>query len=268
MLALSSLDAVLTALQTARRIHVSAYTLHGPVLRAVEAAARRGAVVNVKLEERPFNDRGDRLARENSRIAAELREYGADATLARGEHVKAILADSTLFLDGKNWRDGDLIVSEGDPADAAAIPAAKHAALEEERRLIDGASRSDDTIVESESFGCCNAVVAALERLACAGAAPRLLVCERELHGDARERALLERLTTEGVRVRVTRDSEKLASCGDGAWLGSANATVAIPGDESADWGVKTCNPAIAHAVRERLEAQWSAGRVFSGSRT
>ncbi len=263
MLALSSFDAVLAALRAARRIDVAAYTLHGPILHAVEAAARRGAAVRVELEAAPFDDRAHRLARENARVAAELRRCGADAVLAHGEHTKAIAADSMLYLDGKNWRPDDLIVSEDDPWEAAAIPAVKHAALEEERGLIDGAARNDDAIVESESFGCCNAVSAALERLARAGVSPRLLVCERDLHGNAREHALLERLTDEGVSVRVSRDSEKLAACGNAAWLGSANATLAIPGDEEADWGVDTHDPAIVHAVRERLEAQWRTAQAF-----
>jgi hypothetical protein len=219
--------------------------------------------VKVELEDAPFNDRGHRLAQENRRIAAELRRSGADAVLARGEHAKAIAADSTLYLDGKNWRADDLIVSEDDPREAARISALKHEALEEERRLIDAGTRNDDTIVESESFGCCNAVYAALKRLANAGAAPRLLVCERDLAGNARERALLERLAGEGVRVRVSRDSEKLAACGDGAWLGSANATFAIPGKEEADWGVGTRDPAIARAVRQRLETTWDIARAF-----
>jgi phosphatidylserine/phosphatidylglycerophosphate/cardiolipin synthase-like enzyme len=263
MLALSSLHAVLDALQTARRIDAKAYTLHGPVLRALEAAGRRGAVVNVELAKDPFDDRRGRLRCENRRVAAELRENGVRATLVRGEHAKTIAADSMLYLDAKNWNLGDLIVAEDDPARAAAIPAVKHAALEEERRLIEGAARSDDAIVESESFGCCNAVYAALERLARKGAAPRLLVCERELRGNRRERAALHRLAREGVRVRITSDSEKLAACGDGAWLGSANATVAIPGDENADWGTQTREPAIAVAVRKRLEERWQSARAY-----
>ena len=263
MLALSSFDGVLRALRAAQRIDVAAYTLHGPVLREVEAAARRGAVVRVVLDGEPYDDRHHALARENARIAEELRRCGADAVLRRGEHLKAIIAGSKLYLDGKNWRDGDLIVSEDDPVEAAAIPSLKHEALEEERRLIGAARRNDDAIVESESFGCCNAVFAALEARARAGAAPRLLVCERELHGNARERSLLERLASDGVRVRVTRDSEKLAACGDGAWLGSANATLAIPGDEEADWGLRTRAPSIVRAVRERLEERWNAARDF-----
>jgi hypothetical protein len=267
MLALSSFDSVLRAVRTARRVEVAAYTLHGPVLQAVEAAARRGAVVTVELEGAPFNDRGHRLARENRRIAAELRRCGADAVFARGEHAKAIVADSTLYLDGKNWRSDDLIVSEDDPSEAAVIPAIKHAALEEERRLIDGAQPLDDAIVETESFGCCNAVLAALERLARAGAAPRLLVCKSDLTGNARERALLERLTSQGVSVRVSSDSEKLAACGDAAWLGSANATLAIPGDEETDWGVDTRDAAIVRAVRERLEARWRSARPLDAEK-
>jgi hypothetical protein len=219
--------------------------------------------VKVELEGSPFHDRAHRLARENRRVAAELRRSGADAVLARGEHAKAIVADSKLYLDGKNWRAGDLIVSEDDPAEVAAIPNLKHEALEEERRLIDGAKPADDTIVESESFGWCNAVFSALERLARSGAAPRVLVCERDLQGNARERALLERLSSEGARVRVSSDSEKLAACGDGSWIGSANATVAIPGDEEVDWGLRMRDPQIVDAVRERLEMRWQSARDF-----
>ena len=263
MLALSSFGAVLAALRTARRVDVAAYTLHGPVLRAVEEAARRGASVKVELEGHPFNDRAHHLARENRRVASELRRFGADAVLVDGEHAKAIVTDSILDLDDKNWHNGDLVVSENDPSRAAAIPAMKHVALEEERRLLDGAQRNDDAIVESESFGCCNAVFAALERLGRAGASPRLLVCDRELQHNGRERALLQRLVSEGVRVRVSTDSEKLAACGDDAWLGSANATVAIPGDEDTDWGVRTGDPAIAGEVRRRLETHWEAARAF-----
>jgi hypothetical protein len=264
MLALSSFDAVMAALRGARRISVTAYTLHGPALRALEEAARRGADVRVTLEGRPFDDRDNRLTRENGRVADELRGCGAEAALVPGEHAKSISADGTLYLDGKNWHRGDLIVSESDPSRAAAVPAIKHEALEEERKLIESAKKSDGTIVESESFGCCNAVSAALERLGRAGAAPRLLVCERELRENPRERALLEKLVAEGVRVRVSGDSEKLAACGDGAWLGSANATIAAPPEDIPDWGVRTRDPAIVYAVRNRLEMQWGAARVLA----
>jgi len=263
MLALSSLGAVLRALGTAHRIDVEAYTLHGPVLRAVEAAARRGADVNVALDGEPYNDSKRHLASENQRLVDELRASGADAVLQRALHAKTIAADATLYLDGKNWHGDDLILSES-AAQSHSVAMVKHEALEEERKLIAGAQKSDGVIVESESFGCCNAVYAALERLARAGGAPRLLVSERELHGNERERRALGRLVAEGARVRVCRDSEKLAAAGDGAWLGSANATLAAPAEDSIDWGLRTRDKTIVAAVRQRLEGQWASARPLN----
>lgn len=128
---------------------------------------------------------------------------------------------------------------EDDPAAARAIPMIKHEALAQEAVLLDGAPKSAGVIVESESFGCCNGVYGRLRALAHAGAAPRLLVSERELRGNAREREVLEALVREGARVRVCDDSEKLAVAGDRVWLGSANATVAFGGSDCIDWGFK-----------------------------
>ena len=50
-------------------------------------------------------------------------------------------------------------------------------------------------------------------------------IAQRELRGNEREAEVLDRLTNDGVRVRVCKDSEKLAVAGGGAWLGSANST-------------------------------------------
>ncbi|MBV9718880.1 MAG: hypothetical protein JOZ77_06150 [Candidatus Eremiobacteraeota bacterium] len=253
MLALSSSAELLQALARAARIDVEAYTLSGPVLRAVETAARRGAHVAVHLEETPYN--AGHLATENRKVASQLRRAGANAALEHPLHAKEIVTDGTLYLDEKNWRPGDLILRDDDAADASTIPQIKHEALEYERRLLDGARRDDEVIVESESFGCCNAVYSELKTM---GAdAPRLLVCERELRGNRRELAILEALTAKGVRVRVCSDSEKLAVAGDRAWLGSANATLAAPAADGPDWGLCTGDADIVRAVRARLESEW-----------
>jgi hypothetical protein len=258
---LSSMGEVCQAVGAARQIDLQAYTVWGPALKAVEAAAWRGAQVTVHLEGHPFGN--PHLAKENEKIAAQLRAAGAAVTLGHPLHAKALAVDGTLYLDEKNWRPGDLVLRVDDPAEAATIPMMKHEALAREGQLIDGASSADRVIVESESFGCCNKVYSELHQAALAGAAPRLLVSSRELSGNVPEREVLEALVRDGVTVRVCDDSEKLAVAGDAAWLGSANATIAAPDSDSTDWGLDTHNTTIVAAVRSRLETQWQRARTF-----
>ena len=233
----------------------------GPVLKAVRAAAQRGAEVSVALEGHPFNS--PHLAKENRNVAAQLRAAGATVTLGHPLHAKVLAVDGTLYLDDKNWHPGDLVLKVDDPAEVAKIPMIKHEALAREGRLIDRATSSDRVIVESESFGCCNKVYSELRQAALAGAAPRLLVSARDLSGKAREREVIEALVRDGVTARICDDSEKLAVAGTAAWLGSANATIAAPGSDSTDWGLDTRNAEIVAAVRARLEADWQTAKPF-----
>jgi phosphatidylserine/phosphatidylglycerophosphate/cardiolipin synthase-like enzyme len=267
MLSLSSTSVLLGRLRTAREISVEAYTLHGPVLRAIEAAARRGANVKVELEGHPFNDRKGGLAKENERLAHELAAAGADAWLADRVHAKEIEVDGTVFLDEKNWRTDDIVLCEDDPAEARSIPMMKDEALAQEAKLLDAGSRLDRVIVESESFGSGNVTFEALKALGEARASPRLLVSERDLRGSRRERAVLQNLVRSGVEVRLCKDSKKLAVAGNSAWLGSANATYAGEGFDMTDWGVRTDDATIVKTVRDSLEAQWESAKPFRGRR-
>jgi hypothetical protein len=262
VIALSSIPDLLRALSRARDIDVEAYTLHGPVKSAVEAAARRGARVCVELERRPYRD--PHLARENARLVAEMRGAGVDARLADPVHAKTIVADGELYLDDKNWNCGDLVLRT-DASGAESIPMIKDEALKAEQQLIRGAGTRDDLIVESESFSCCNRVYSALDAAAKEGLSPRLLVCERELFKSDRERQVLQKLVSDGVRVRVCENSEKLAVAGDRAWIGSANATVAFSDADLPDWGLSTSDPTIVRALRGRIEAVWTAAKEFKG---
>jgi hypothetical protein len=260
MVKLSSTSELFAALAHAKAIDLHAYTLHGPVLRALEAAASRGARVGVTLEGSPYDDPCGQLARENRRVVAELRAAGVDASLGDGVHAKSIVADGTLFLDDRNWNASDIVLRDDDPA-AASIPTLKHEALAAEAGLLRAARCDDGVIVASESFGCCNTVYSALDALAKRGAAPRLVVCERELRGNAREREVLGALVRDGVRVRVGRDTEKLALAGERAWIGSANATVAFGRADLPDWGLCSGDPAIVAAVRDRIESEWTCAK-------
>lgn len=263
MLSLSSTCDVIRKIEHATEISVEAYTLHGPVLRAVEAAAQRGARVRVELEAHPFNDCRGALAEENERLARELRATGAIAFLADRIHAKEVAVDGTLFLDEKNWHEHDLVVREDDPVEASAIPMMKREALVQEAKLLGCAAASDAVIVESESFGTHNPTYDALKALGKAHASPRLLVSEKDLRGSRNERTALRELVAAGVRVRLCKDSAKLAAAGNAAWLGSANATYAGEGFDMTDWGVRTNDAAIVKTVRATLEAEWQSAKQF-----
>jgi len=266
MLSLSSSAAAAEALRGARSATLVAYTLRrGALFDALEAAAGAGARVAVQLEGAPFGDADGSFARANAATVAELRRAGVDARLsASGDapiHAKELQVDGALYLDDRNWGAGDVVVRDDDPADPS-IATRKRAALASEAAMLRGtADAADAPIVESESFGCCNAVFSAVDALAKRGLAPRVLVCDRELRGNARERAMLDRLAAGGAQVRVTAATDKLALAGGNAWIGSANATAAIALPDTIDWGTCTRDAAIVAAVRERLERNWDGAR-------
>lgn len=264
MVSLSSTRCAIESIERATEVSVEAYTLHGAVLAAVEAAARRGANVRVELEAHPFHDPKGHLAKENEKLVVELRAAGVRADLADRIHAKEITADGRLFLDEKNWHDDDIVLSEDDPVEARSIPMMKRDALAQEAKLLSGARASEDVIVESESLGTGNPTYDALKALGRANAAPRLLVSENDLRGTRNERSSLRKLVNDGVRVRVCKDSAKLAACGDSAWLGSANATFAGKGFDMTDWGVCTSDGTIVQAVRNRLEDEWANAKPFT----
>lgn len=260
MLQLSSLPDAIASVERARNVCVAAYTLHGPLLSALKEAARRGAHVAVELEGHPYEP-GDRFARENARLANDLRAAGADARLSPQIHAKTMTVDGTLYLDEKNWHAHDLILRENDAAEAATIPMNKCDALALEAQMLARANSSDGPLVETESFGTGNATYFALQALARSGAAPRLLVSKDDLRGNARERAALEHLAACGVHVRVCADSEKLAVTANRAWLGSANASYAKGNFAMSDWGVCTADATIVDTVRGRLESEWRSAK-------
>lgn len=224
-----------------------------------------------------------------------LRARGADAALAGAGgpplHLKAVIADGTLYLDDRNWPgDGrDTILATSDPADLAAIRTAlaaasaemdappsagepsaagaasnagealatvKGRALELEAETIAGVlgSPGDRVDCESESFGP-GRVCAALRCRAEAGAHVRLLVAAREI-GAVEVRAL-RGLEAAGVEIRLGGRAEKLALAGARGWAGSANATSASPA--TLDWGYATGSPGLLAALRERFEEDWAA---------
>ncbi|MDE2481762.1 MAG: hypothetical protein KGN02_06195 [bacterium] len=285
---LRSTGELCSALRAARDVALLAYTLPpGPVEDALLAAAARGAHVCVRLEGRPYADARGGLALANRRAVERLARAGADARLVDTDpdapapiHAKALVADGALFLDDRNWTRGDATILRdtsvsdrrvvADAIDGRADAAhgrfamRKRDALASEARLLQSAARGDDVAVASESFGAGNAVYAALDALARAGAAPRLLVNAHDAARNPREASALRRLQRDGVRVRLTADDEKFALAGARGWIGSANATAAFAQPDQLDWGLRSDARAVVGALRTRFEARWRAARPLA----
>ena len=268
------------ALAAASDVALGSYTLApgGPIARALEAAADRGACVVVRLDGHPtfgHSGSGDGFAQT---IVRDLVAHGVRVETTGPSdppaHLKAAVIDGVAFLDDRNWasRGEETIVRDDEPADVSAIrkaiagrPAAcgsvaleKRAALAAEAATI-ATAPGDSVDIASESFGGC-AVSAALVARAASGTHVRLEVDAQVLASDrsGRERTLLAHLAAKGVEIRAVSTNAKMAVCGNRAWLGSANATYA-PGPMS-DWGLSTSDPAIVDALRATFAREWKMG--------
>ncbi len=272
-LTLSSLRGAADAVRSARDVRFGALVLYPGAMRdALIEAAHRGARVEVTLQRNPYHGgAAERLA--NHRAAQTLRAAGATVTLRDRErepfHLKAAICDGVAYLCDRNWAaDGrELVVADDDAAEVELVRSTlrdavggtrglfatrKADALRAEAELIRGA-RDAPVTVETESFGG-GAISAALREHAAGGAPTTLIVSRQEAAHDGRERTLLAHLRAAGVDVRETGANEKLALCGDAAWIGSANATFA--GGRQADqieWGAVTRDAALIGAVRAAL---------------
>jgi len=255
MLSLASNADALAAIGSARSVAFSSYMLHpGAVFDALDAAARRGASVVVRVEASPY--RAGSLARLNARMVDRLRRDGADARAEGGVHTKALTADGVAYYDDANWLEhgGDTIVRDTDAADPA-VATTKGAALASELRLIEGARAGDSIDIETESFGN-GPISGALERAARRGVRVRMLVSKRELGGNGREAATIADLVRAGAGVRATDATEKFALAGSDAWVGSANATYGA--FEQSDWGVVTDDAEIREHCAQAFAGRWS----------
>lgn len=286
MIALDSASGFIHTLAAAQRIALTAYTLReGRVLNALEAAARRGAAVTVRLERDPLDDAAGTLHQANAAALAALRKAGASAEATKpGEpvlHLKAAVVDGVAWLDDRNWASGgaERILRDTDPDDVAAVASAVAGGPGSDAHLAttkSGAQRLEAEViaragaeplaVESESFGN-GAIYSALLHRAEAHLPTRLIVAGREAAetGNRTERAHLKHLAALGVEIREgnagTGDlDEKLVVTAGDAWVGSANATYAR-GNYGAqrDWGLTTHDPTVIDGLRAAFERNWSA---------
>lgn len=289
MIRTASASDVVSAIERGHTVLLSAYVLRpGQLLDALEAAARRGARVTVRLEGRPYagsdQDEAARLAAQNRDAVAELRAAGGDAAMvdtsqADGPplHLKAAVCDGAAYLDDRNWPgDGaDTIVRDDFADDVAAIEGAllhahappakwfwteKAQALAGETRLLYGAQHARHVDVESESFGR-DGAYGALKALAAAGVHCRLLVAQRDV--NPKSRLALQELERDGVEVRAGDFDEKMAVVdGSRAWTGSANATYGYP--NQSDWGVRTDSPEVVSALESHFNAHWDESSRYT----
>ncbi|MBV8637532.1 MAG: hypothetical protein JO322_05560 [Candidatus Eremiobacteraeota bacterium] len=290
MISLSSTTELVGALQHARDVTLTAYTLpQGAVLDALASAAKRGAHVRVRLEGYIYKDDGT-VDAANADAIERLRGAGADAQLVHAAvdapdpmlHLKGAVVDQSVFLDDRNWPDdgGDTIVRDDFALDAGMVRDAasgvedrstpffsvrKRESLSSEARLINEAQKGDDVIIESESFGGANHVYTALDDAAKRGAHVRVLVAARELQGNANEQTAIDRLVHDGAAVRVCEADEKFAVVRESrGWLGSANATAAFDHPDQLDWGLRTDDANILTHLHAAFESRWTTATVSS----
>jgi hypothetical protein len=297
VIALSDRPAVLAAIDRARSVSLSAYILPVSVTDRLAAAARRDARVELALARYPVGDTPDErrcLAQANRDAVDTVRRAGGMAMLVSPRdplHLKAALIDDRVaYLDDRNWSDDgpQTILADDDTDDVAIVRDAlarrasgnehlrtvKPESLALERSVLERAG--DATLdVETESFGI-GPIYDALEQRAAAHQATRLLVCDREL-GQAQRRAnraglppveirALDRLSLDGVDVRVTPAGEKMALGSAEAWIGSTNATRDWGSTaRQLDWGMTVSDPAIAAALRARFQRTWEAALPYGG---
>jgi hypothetical protein len=291
VIALDSITGFVSTLKHAGSISLTAYTLRdGRVLHALEAAARGGADVRVRLERDPLDDAAGTPHQANAASITALRAAGAKAeTTAPGEpvlHLKAAAVDGVAWLDDRNWASGgaERILRDDDPDDVAAVSSAvagkpgadghlattKSGALWLEAGIIRAAG-APPLIVESESFGT-GTIYNALVHRAQAHEPVRLIVAGREVAeaGSRSERSRLAHLAALGVEIRVGDVNrgdldEKLAVSNDDCWVGSANATYARDAfGEQRDWGIASREPGLIDGLRAAFERNWSAARPLA----
>lgn len=264
MISLSSGIELQRALQNAREVDFAAYMLSPAMERALEAAARRGARVRVRLNG-CFPDARD-LLRANRDAVRRLRALRADARLVHrteGDgpplHLKAAICDGVAYLDDCNFRAGtrDTVVRAG--RSTRGVELDKKSALDAEAALLRAAHRGT-VEVESESLGY-SPVYSALKQLAQHGVHCRLLVSEYGARGNYS--AAAHHLADAGVDVRIANSDEKFALCGTRGWIGSANATSYYLHPDQLDWGAATSNTTLLRALHVKFAQNWRSSKAL-----
>lgn len=284
MIALSSTAGMLAAMRSARRVDFCSYFLApGAVESGLEAAARRGAHVRVRLE-RALWGGSAWMRRANRDAVLRLRACGADVRLVHnGEddgpslHMKAAVLDGAAYLADCNWGARDVVIRDdarahvqaarkacawSDVPRSGSLSLRKEDAIAAETRAIQSGTRCVD--VESEALRA-SSVSKALRELASRGVRCRVLLSALWTRSPA-SRAAIRSLQAAGVQIRAVQRNDKFAVSDSGrAWAGSADATSTYCDGDRIDWGLSIADPRIARALERRFEAQWRAAKAVPG---
>lgn len=280
MIALTSTSAVLQALGTAKQVTFSAYILRrgGAVERALEAAAKRGAQVHVRLDGYVFGGNAGAAAMNAATVDA-LRALHADAQIVHRSdgdgpdlHAKVAVCDGVAYLDDCNWtKNGDTIVREDgrsyvrairravldrECASAGPLSLTKSDALAAEARTIRAGVRTGSVDLESEEIGS-SAISKMLRQLASEGVRCRVLISKSAFKEHSATHKAALSLQRAGVDVRIVRSSEKFAVDGDRVWIGSANPTPTYRDANCVEWSLTSSAQRIGHALKARFDAHW-----------
>jgi hypothetical protein len=270
-----------TAVTNGRRICFSAYVFTDDAFYALESAATNGAKVTVVL---PLEEQAEDGAR-----AAQLAQGGATIVWDDGSstpplHATLAIVDGVAFLDGRNWDDGDVVITDGNPADFSAVENAlnlhptssknldtlKSAALAREAAFLSGVKIRKGVAIRfmSESFGTDSDLVSALESAAKAGAGVQAIVLGSYVSGNSPEIAALDALKAAGVSVRLNpaSGSEKMLLAGNlhRAWFGSANATsYGQQWDNYIDWGLNVTAKPVLGKLDAYFTSVWKSSAPY-----
>jgi PLD-like domain len=283
MISLSSTATMLRALACARHVTFSSYILRpGPVEKALEDAAKRGAHVQVTLDGYLWGGTAQ-MADGNRESVRLLKNAGADVRVVHrtkddgpGLHMKAAVCDGVAFLDDCNWNmSGDTVICddththvraireaalERDGSSVGRLSLTKADALRAQAELLESA-RVKSVDIETEFLGA-STLSARLRSLARHGVRCRVVVSERAMRTDERTRLEAASLERDGVRVRTARSSEKFVIAGDSACVGSADATSTYRDPDQIEWSVRTNRPSVVRRLKERFDARWRQSAI------
>jgi len=272
-------------LSSAHTICFSAYVFTSASFSALDAAAKSGADETVVLpleEESVDSSDANQLAADGAHVIID-----PGMTAAHPLHAKLAIVDGSAFLDGRNWDTSDVVVSDTNPADFAAIENAlnlnptssanldtlKSIALSREAQLITSAAPGSGVTVrfmtESFSSGAAN-VISALEAAAQNGANVEVVVLASDLSGNTLESATLTTMKNPpfniSIRTNPADGSEKMTLI-DGqstGWFGSANATSSSSdADNYIDWGMTVNDPTVLSSLQSYFDSVYASSTPF-----
>lgn len=287
MIAITSTSAVLRALGTAKQVTFSAYILRrgGTMARALEAAAKRGAQVHVRLDGYVFGGNAAAASMNEATVEA-LQALHADAQIVHRSdgdgpdlHAKAAVCDGVAYLDDCNWtKSGDTVIRDDarshvraiqravldrECASAGPLSLTKGDALAAEARTICAGARTGSVDLESEELGS-SAISKMLRQLASEGVCCHVLISEPAFKEHSATHKAALSLQKAGVDVRTVRSSEKFAIDGDRVWIGSANPTPTYRDANCVEWSLTTSAQKIGHALRARFNAHWRQSKPLT----